>query len=243
MKEAKDIVGEATNQLVQVVSRTDSGSGLPLLEAATRIKKALREPFPPEAIKSRSGGGNRNYDYVPAYIIIHRLNDACEFGWNWTIQEVRVEKEPSGDTLVTVWGVLEVPPLGYRSGTGVQKVNARGGEDLVKGASSDALKKAATLFGVAIDLYGTDYEDENFAHQTDNHPPQRAQSSAQTYSQNGQGQSRSGQNGGKPEQVSNQCFDCGKSLTPAQAALSMRNYNCALCPMCQRDHEKVTNNH
>ncbi len=40
---------------------------------------------------------------------------------------------------------------------GVQKVSERGGEDLVKGAITDAMKKAATLFGVALELYGPDY--------------------------------------------------------------------------------------
>jgi len=42
---------------------------------------------------------------------------------------------------------------------GVQMVSERGGEDLVKGAITDAMKKAATLFGVGLELYGPDYGD------------------------------------------------------------------------------------
>ncbi len=39
-----------------------------------------------------------------------------------------------------------------------RKVSVRGGEDMVKGAASDCLKKCATLFGVGIELYGPDIE-------------------------------------------------------------------------------------
>src|SRR3990167_5360893 len=118
------------------------------------ILDTLGKPFPDTALKQREGGGNRRFTYVETHTVIHRLNDACPDGWDWRI----VKQEWHGELLIC-YGELTIPGLGTRAGIGVQKVSERGGEDLIKGASSDALKKAATLFGVALDLYGPDYEE------------------------------------------------------------------------------------
>lgn len=121
----------------------------------------LTQPFPKQAVKQRDGGSGRRFDYVEAHTIIHRLNEAT--GNNWTFEVVSLEWR--NDVLIAL-GRLELPGHGSRMGIGVQKVSERGGEDLVKGAASDALKKAATLFGVALELYGPDYE----AGELDNRP-------------------------------------------------------------------------
>ena len=55
-------------------------------------------------------------------------------------------------TLMVV-GELTIPGLGTRAGIGVTTIEPGAGEDNLKGASTDALKKAATLFGVGLDLY------------------------------------------------------------------------------------------
>ena len=56
---------------------------------------------------------------------------------------------------------LSLPGLGSRQHIGVQAVEANSGEDVIaKGAVTDALKKAATLFGVGLELYGPDYEEK-----------------------------------------------------------------------------------
>jgi len=118
----------------------------------TEMLKELGKPFPPEAIKKREGGGGKFYDYVATETVIRRLNSVCDT-WDFIIKGSQWK-----DDLLIVHGELTIPPLGTRSGFGVQKVSARGGEDLVKGAASDALKKCATQFMVAIDLYGPDIE-------------------------------------------------------------------------------------
>lgn len=118
----------------------------------------LTKPFPPEAIKSREGAGKKRFDYVSVDTVIRRLNRACG-SWDWVITRVEWRDDAKG-SLCIVYGELTIPPLGKRSGVGVQSVSERGGEDLIKGASGDGLKKAATLFGVAIDLYGPDAEAE-----------------------------------------------------------------------------------
>lgn len=118
-----------------------------------QMLSALGKAFPRNAVKQRQGGGGRMFDYVETHTVIHRLNSATNGEWSFYVKDVQWRSD-----LLIVLGELTIPGLGTRSGFGVQKVSDRGGEDLVKGASSDALKKAATLFGVALELYGSDYE-------------------------------------------------------------------------------------
>jgi recombination DNA repair RAD52 pathway protein len=118
-------------------------------------KDLLTKKFPREAIRSRKGGGNKSLDYVEGHTVIQRLNDATGNCWDWRLDKV----EHDGD-LFLAYGTLTIPGLGSRQGIGVQKVAPNSGEDLIKGVSTDALKKAATLFGVALELYGPDYEAE-----------------------------------------------------------------------------------
>lgn len=121
----------------------------------------LGKPFPQNAIKQRRGGGGKSLSYVETHTVIHRLNSATN-GWDFHVKDVQWRND-----ILMVLGELTIHGLGTRSGFGVQQVVERAGEDLVKGAASDALKKCATLFGVALELYGADYE---------NAPVQRPQS-------------------------------------------------------------------
>lgn len=114
----------------------------------------LTAEFPPEAIKQRKGGGNKSLSYVEGHSVINRLNAAT--GNNWTFTVDRLDQQ--GD-LFLAFVTLTLPGMGSRSHIGVQRFAANSGEDLIKGAITDALKKAATLFGVGIELYGDDYEE------------------------------------------------------------------------------------
>lgn len=116
------------------------------------ITTALMRPFPQEAIKARQGGGNTRLRYVEGHTIIHRLIDAT--GNRFDLRVLSLDQK--GD-LLTALVELTIPGLGSRQHIGVQKISERGGEDLTKGAITDALKKAATLFGVGLELYGPDY--------------------------------------------------------------------------------------
>jgi hypothetical protein len=116
-------------------------------------KDRLTQPFPRQAVERRDGGGGRVFDYVATETVIRRLNDATANCWDFRV----VETHFRGEVMLCL-GELTIPGLGTRQGWGVQKVSERGGEDLFKGAASDALKKAATLFGVALELYGPDLE-------------------------------------------------------------------------------------
>lgn len=117
------------------------------------VGRALEAPFPANAIQRRQGAGNRSFEYVAAHTVIRRLNEATGNRWDFRLTRMDLH----GDLWIAV-GELTIPGLGTRTGIGVQKVSAGGGEDLVKGAGSDALKKAAVSFGVGIDIYGPDLE-------------------------------------------------------------------------------------
>jgi len=129
---------------------------------------ALTAPFPREAVKTRSDRG-KDFSYIQGHSVINRLNAATGNRWTFEVIETqtrdiaiaaRDNRAARTDLLVTARVRLTLPGLGAREHVGVQMVSPGSGEDLVKGAITDALKKAATLFGVGIELYGPDYEDD-----------------------------------------------------------------------------------
>lgn len=61
------------------------------------------------------------------------------------------QSEPRDVPVSVVVGELEIPELGNRQALGVQALDSGSGEDLVKGAGSDSLKKCASLFGVPLE--------------------------------------------------------------------------------------------
>jgi hypothetical protein len=124
-------------------------------KSVAQISKALGAAFPSAAIQQRPGGKGKMLDYVQGHTVIHRLNDATGNVWNLRVLDQKVAGE-----LLSVLVELEIPGLGTRQHMGVQRVASGSGEDLYKGAITDGLKKAATLFGVGLELYGEDYEAE-----------------------------------------------------------------------------------
>ena len=114
----------------------------------------LTKPFPPEALEQRAGANGKMLTYIKTHAVINRLNRACQYRWDWRI----IEQHKEGELLICR-GELTIPGLGTKAAVGVQEIRPNGGVDLWKGASSDALKKSATLFGVGIELYGEDIED------------------------------------------------------------------------------------
>jgi len=118
--------------------------------SAEQIYELLGKPFKPEVIRSRRIAG-RDVNYVPVAAVIERLNRACN---SWSFRIVSHETitmmlnrrpEPRDVPVFVVTSELEIPELGIRQAIGVQAIDDGGGEDLLKGGSSDALKKAAQL--------------------------------------------------------------------------------------------------
>lgn len=114
------------------------------------ILAALSAPFPPEVIRHRVGAGGKDLTWVDARTVAARLDEVLGVnGWDFAV-------EPVGDTM-TVVGILTVrfpdgtvarrQDFGYETG---------GSGESLKEAASDALRRCASLFGVARYLYGGD---------------------------------------------------------------------------------------
>jgi hypothetical protein len=70
-----------------------------------------------------------------------------------TVEAIWSDTMTDGATLMFARVRLTLPGCGSREHIGVQVIRERDGEDMYKGAITDALKKAATLFGVGLELY------------------------------------------------------------------------------------------
>ena len=131
------------------------------LEYAASVIAALSKPFPPEDIATRTDkvtSSGKPMRYLEFMTVVGRLNEAAP---NWSSSHVEQEPWMFGNTskgearvLLRADATIYIPGVGSRSHRGVAVVNAyNGGEDLWKGAISDAIKKAASLFGVGRELY------------------------------------------------------------------------------------------
>ena len=125
-----------------------------LIMNAKEIAEVLSRPFPKKLIKKLDKGRGLKFDYVEQASVIRRLNEA--FGWDGWSFEVDVVKETAN--AVVIKGVLYVAGR-----TKEQFGHARVGKgmdlgDSYKSAASDAMKKCATLLGVALHLYENETE-------------------------------------------------------------------------------------
>mgnify|MGYP003671254605 CR=1 FL=1 len=126
-------------------------------------RNTLAEPFGSGEIKHRKQGG-MSLAYIDTPLVIRRLNNAFGIFWSFTCQDATpadstLELVVKGTLAITIDGTL-VTKEQFGSKQRIVK-NATGeivselGDDL-KSAASDALKKCATLFEVALHLYDKD---------------------------------------------------------------------------------------
>ena len=116
----------------------------------------LEKPFEPSQIKQRQGNFGHILDYVEGHVVTSRLNEAFDGNWSFEIVKYRILKDTD-----------EVLVLGKLTAEGVTKM-AFGSKEIernkdtkaiislgddLKAASTDALKKAASLLGVGLYLY------------------------------------------------------------------------------------------
>lgn len=133
--------------------------------------KLLSEAFPKD-VEAQLSKGNTKLTYIPIAEVINRLNRILGIdAWSSTILDVRRDSIDPDHVIaqvrltVTLWEGYKVGNEEhersftiYRDGVGGQKVKKmKSGEpvdlgDEFKGAVSDALKKAATTFGIALYL-------------------------------------------------------------------------------------------
>lgn len=118
-------------------------------------QRLLDTELNPKWIQTRKQGG-ANLSYIPGHIAIHLMNKAFDGNWSFEVVEHGIIGEPGKKgSFLYVKARLEVPGLGVREQYGNQ--GFMGGvmdEHIFKGATTDALKKCASMFGVALELYG-----------------------------------------------------------------------------------------
>lgn len=156
------------------------------INIASNIKTVLEEKIPKGIIRERQIG-KTTLSYVSGAYIIDQLNKAFDYAWDWTINEHWIQDSiPKSvkDYNTGKTTVQDQPPVCHVIGTltvyfqteegkiiSISKMAAGsktviGGaseqESSLKSASTDALKKAASLFGIAAQLYRSSEEQKHF---------------------------------------------------------------------------------
>ena len=116
-------------------------------------REQLTRPFRRDQLKQREGQRGKILTYVDVAAVIERLNEACD-SWSFEIEKYEVK---DGEALVlgklTADGVIKTA-FGGSSVTVDREGSVVSIADDLKAASSDALKKAASMLGVGLELYG-----------------------------------------------------------------------------------------
>jgi len=147
-----------------------------------KAKKVVETKLNPQWIQQRTQG-KATLSYIGGHTVIRLLNNAFNYQWSFeVVGEEIVESipkpaftgwgnnrkpvlNPDGSQkmdaqppVVKVLGRLTVPGLGVKEqyGSKVLIGGATEQESAFKSASTDALKKCASLFGIGLELYGED---------------------------------------------------------------------------------------
>ena len=108
-------------------------------------------------VKSRPGRNGQQLSYLEGHSIIQRLNEALEGEWSFRVLEHHILE----DSVVVLGELTACDQTKHAFGGSDITRNRDTGNpidlaDNLKAASTDALKKAATLLGVGLYLYGDD---------------------------------------------------------------------------------------
>jgi len=119
-------------------------------------RELLEQPFGEDQIKQREGNFGKMLEYVEGHTVIQRLNDAFDADWSFVIIKHEIIKETDE---VIVLGELSAGDIRKTQFGSSRITRARNsgemislGDDL-KSASTDSLKKCATMLGIGLQLY------------------------------------------------------------------------------------------
>ena len=144
-------------------------------------KDILEQKIPDDVIHERPAGG-RSLSYVSGNFVIDQLNKAFNYNWNWIINEHWIEesipkktkegKEIPQGPVAHVIGTLEIYLADEKGNVHIIRKMASGSKSIIggqseqesifKSAGTDALKKAASLIGIAAQLYRDGTEQKYF---------------------------------------------------------------------------------
>lgn len=151
--------------------------GLPKLS-----KSIISSALPDNVIKQREGGGRRTLSYISGATVTDLLNAAFEYNWNWEVKQFfiqesvpyldkrsnkKIDQSPVAHVLGTLTvkfkdkngTILTISKDGFGSKSILGKQADQ--ESIFKAADTDALKKAASRFGIGLELY-RDEEEQDF---------------------------------------------------------------------------------
>lgn len=135
--------------------------------------KKISAPINPRLIKSRQIAGT-NLKYLSGNTVIDMLNDVFKYMWDWEITRQWIEEgvgKGKGGYVAHVEGRLKVylkngdeyfPITKMASGSKVIVGGVSQQDSIFKAAGTDALKKAASLFGIGLELWRDEDEVEWF---------------------------------------------------------------------------------
>ena len=127
---------------------------------ASGVLATLCAPF--ESLHSREGAGGKSFTYVAGGDVMDRVLLATSGAFEFEILDIRLiepqtKQTRSGQkTVDPFWMVharLTIEGLGRRDAVGTAAIE---NEDSPKGAETDAFKRCAVKFGVALQLYRKD---------------------------------------------------------------------------------------
>ena len=119
----------------------------------------IQTPTPAQVVSVRDGS---SFPYISGDTCIYLLNNAFNYQWSFEVVDKMIvpgqtnEKMPTKvqPAIAHVLGRLTVPGMGVREqwGSAVLMGSSDNQSSAYKGATTDAMKKCATMFGVAIDV-------------------------------------------------------------------------------------------
>jgi hypothetical protein len=127
-----------------------------------KIKKLISIPTPEMFIKTRPIRGNKTANYVEGGYVVARLNQAFSpIGWDFEVVEEKIEAK---EVVVRGRLLIKDPIHNFQVGKTQYGTKERYAGvplgDTLKGAATDCLKKCASMFGIALDVYWPDLDEE-----------------------------------------------------------------------------------
>ncbi len=124
-------------------------------ELPAAIMKMIQTPTPPEFIKTRKGKGNKEFTYIEGGYVIAQLNKIFSpLGWEVIYRDRLIDPNV---VVVTATLTIKHFKTGYQvskeSSGAKDRVSGISLGDTIKAAETDALKKAASKFGIGLDVY------------------------------------------------------------------------------------------
>jgi hypothetical protein len=116
----------------------------------------LEKPFEAANVKQRQGSFGSTLDYVEGHAVVARLNEAFEANWTFELTSHWILKETDEVLVLGKLTAEGITKMAFGSKQIARNKDTKAiislGDDL-KAASTDALKKSASLLGVGLYLY------------------------------------------------------------------------------------------